>query len=86
MGRHIDTLTPDDVPNFFQIFWISLWSYNVALCLTKISILLGYIRIFPMRQFRIICWSVMGVVAVWGSWTILGMLMRTFPLSLKHGR
>lgn len=46
-----------------QLFYANESSYLAILALTKISILLFLLRIFPQRWFRNMCWAIMAWVA-----------------------
>ncbi|MCJ1404062.1 hypothetical protein MMC11_007287 [Xylographa trunciseda] len=51
-GRHINTLSPDELINYWKTNYAGYQIYGVALTLIKISILLFYRRIFATKQFR----------------------------------
>jgi len=48
-----------------QIFYVDELFYLAILGLTKISILMFYLRIFPSHHFKIACYIAMGFVALW---------------------
>ena len=80
MGRHIDTLSPSQITTSMKPFWASIVIYNLALFLTKISILLQYLRIFPYRLFRILCLSLMAFIFAWSCWTVIGAIFFCRPV------
>ncbi|KAK3986166.1 hypothetical protein QBC44DRAFT_248731 [Cladorrhinum sp. PSN332] len=45
-GKHSDAIHYDDLKKAFQLWWIGQQTYKVALHLTKVSLLLLYMRIF----------------------------------------
>ncbi|KAJ5807009.1 Satratoxin biosynthesis SC1 cluster protein [Penicillium riverlandense] len=55
--------------------------YASTLTLIKTSICLFYLRIFPVKRFRIICRMVMGFVACWGIMVILTAFLLCRPLA-----
>jgi|SRR5690242_2500632 len=75
-----------------QMFWASLWVYNLALTTTKISILVQYIRIFPPRHFRCACYAMLCIVITCGLWGVFGNVFICFPInffwdkSVRDGR
>lgn len=62
------------------MFWASLWVYNLALTMTKIAILVQYIRIFPPRHFRCVCYAMLCIVTTCGLWGVLGNVFLCFPV------
>ena len=65
-----------------QMFWASLWIYNLALTVTKLSILVQYIRIFPIRRFRFACYAMLCIVIACGAWGIFGNVFICYPVNL----
>jgi hypothetical protein len=74
------------------MFWASLWIYNLALTVTKVSIIVQYIRIFPLRHFRCTCYAMLCVAITCGAWGIFGNVFLCYPVnffwdkSVKNGR
>lgn len=73
MGLNVEELTGPDIVNFIKAFWVSLWTYNLSLTLTKLSILVQYLRIFVTPRFQIACKCMIGVIVIYGLWTVFGM-------------
>lgn len=80
MGRHADSLT--DHENVWSLiwFWTSVWIYYLALCFAKLSILLQYLRIFPDRNFRKACFTLMVVIVGWTLWAFFSALFACWPI------
>lgn len=55
--------------------------YVVTIALIKTSILLFYLQVFPLRSFRIQCWSVMGFCAVCSLVFTIVTIFQCHPLS-----
>jgi len=55
--------------------------YNASLAFTKFSILFQYLRIFPNRSFRVVCYIVMGIVATYSSWAIVSGYVNCVPVA-----
>lgn len=74
------------------MFWASLWIYNLALTITKVAILVQYIRIFPVRHFRCACYAVLCIVIACGAWGVFGNVFICYPIgflwdkTVKGGR
>lgn len=81
MGTHADTLTMSDVYYALRWFWASVWIYYLALCFTKLSILLQYLRVFPHNGFRIACFLLMGVVIVYSICTFFSAIFECTPVA-----
>ncbi|KAJ9134308.1 Cfem domain containing protein [Pleurostoma richardsiae] len=63
LGKDIWTLQPDDITAILYIYFWDELIYLAALPLTKISILLFYLRIFPRKPIRIATWVLIGLNA-----------------------
>jgi len=65
-GHHIDDVPINLLDASFQITFVTLIIYQFALCLTKISILVFYLRVFPGRREKWMAWSTIICVAAYG--------------------
>lgn len=81
MGRHIGSLSPYEQITSLKPFWASIVIYNIGLFFTKFSILLQYLRIFPHRLFRRLCWALMGFLFVWSCWTVFSAIFFCTPVA-----
>ncbi|KAH7410899.1 hypothetical protein BKA64DRAFT_662079 [Cadophora sp. MPI-SDFR-AT-0126] len=61
-GHHIDDVPLELLKTSFKITYTSLMSYQLALCFTKISILVFYLRVFPGRRELWLSWITIGIV------------------------
>ncbi|PSN69730.1 hypothetical protein BS50DRAFT_631711 [Corynespora cassiicola Philippines] len=61
MGRHLQTLTLDQVINSLKALFASIIMYNLGLTLTKVSILFQYLRIAFDSNVRKACWILMSI-------------------------
>jgi hypothetical protein len=80
MGRHLDTLSEFQLTTSMKPFWASIVVYNLGLFLTKFSILLQYLRIFPYRLFRVLCFSLMAFIFAWSCWTVFSSIFFCKPV------
>ncbi|KAL8945692.1 MAG: hypothetical protein Q9222_007804, partial [Ikaeria aurantiellina] len=55
IGKHFTRLSPSETILFFKCYFASWTIFTAAFALTKVSILLLYVRIFPLRRFRVAC-------------------------------
>ncbi|KAK5056722.1 hypothetical protein LTR84_012254 [Exophiala bonariae] len=62
MGLHTKQVDADNKVMAFLWLWIAQLLYKFANGLTKISLVLLYLRIFPSRTFKMISWGVIGFV------------------------
>lgn len=80
MGSHYDTLSENDKINSLRWFWASVWIYYLALCFTKLSILVQYLRIFPNKGFRVACYILMGIVSAYSIATFFTSIFVCIPI------
>ena len=79
MGQHIWTLDKIDLNEGMKWFRTVLAVYFLALCFIKLSILLQYLRVFPGKRFRGICYSLMGFIAVYTVATLVPEMVLCKP-------
>jgi hypothetical protein len=82
LRKHILTCTMTDA--LFQIFWIEQYIYQVIVVLTKISIVLLYLRIFPKEvspRFTHACYLVIGLLAAYGVAMCIFFSLQCTPVS-----
>ena len=75
----MNTTHPDTV-RVNKSFWASVWTYNLSLTLTKVSILVSYFRIFIQKPLRRLCWILLGFMVTFGLWTIIGSILVCVPV------
>ncbi|KAI4926563.1 hypothetical protein J4E85_006857 [Alternaria conjuncta] len=81
LGEHGARIDDDKLDRLEISFWASVWVYNLTLTVTKISILVQYLRIFPVRNFRIACFAVLGVVVAYGGWSTFSSVFICSPVA-----
>jgi hypothetical protein len=69
-----------------QPFWVSVPMYSIALFLTKVSILLLYLRLFPHERFVKSCWITIAVMGAFLFWTIFGFMFMCTPVNYFWNR
>jgi hypothetical protein len=71
------------MPNIFvQPFYESVPMYSISLALSKISLLLMYMRPFPGKRFNIACWTTIAVLLVCLVWACFGFMFMCTPIAL----
>ncbi|KAF2454920.1 hypothetical protein BDY21DRAFT_373789 [Lineolata rhizophorae] len=81
-GRHVWTLTDEDMMHSLQALYASIIVYNFGLTFTKLSILIQFLRIFVTKSVRRACFVMIGVVVVYGFWTVLSAILNCIPVDL----
>ncbi|KAH9828059.1 integral membrane protein [Teratosphaeria destructans] len=81
MGRPIASLSNEDLIITFKSLYASIIVYNVALCFTKFSILVQYLRIFTTsKPFAIAVRLTMTAVALYEIWSIISSIIFCWPI------
>ncbi|KAL8933472.1 MAG: hypothetical protein Q9216_006349 [Gyalolechia sp. 2 TL-2023] len=63
VGKHVAELSPSEVTVLLKCYLICWISYAATFAVTKVSILLLYVRIFPVRSLRIAC-AIVGTLVI----------------------
>lgn len=80
MGSHYWTLSETERKNLLIWFWASVWIYYLALCFTKLSVVLQYLRIFPHSKGRIAAYILMGVIILYSCCTVFLAVFLCVPV------
>ena len=64
-----------------QRLWAAIPLYNASLACSKFSILFLYLRIFPGRAFRIACYVVGLIVALYSTWAFVSGYLNCVPVA-----
>ncbi|KAF2768950.1 hypothetical protein EJ03DRAFT_252163, partial [Teratosphaeria nubilosa] len=81
MGRPIASLSSEDLLITFKSLYCSIIIYNVAMCFTKFSILVQYLRIFTTsKPFAIAVRLTMTAVALYEIWSIVSSIIFCWPI------
>jgi len=81
LGRHFYNLSADQETHNLIWLWTSIWVYYLALCSVKLSILLQYLRVFPLQSFRYACYTMIGVVVLYTCWTVFSAIFACTPVA-----
>lgn len=80
-GHHIDTIAASDLIALLKAFYGSLIAYQLALCLTKLSLLLQFYRVFVGPRMRLAIFIMMGVTTAYGFWSVLSNAFLCTPVA-----
>ncbi|KAL2191501.1 hypothetical protein L209DRAFT_768945 [Thermothelomyces heterothallicus CBS 203.75] len=81
LGRHRWVISDEDFISYMKSFYTSIIVYNVAVCLTKISILLQYKRIFNNTMLRKIITAGLVFLTCWGATLCFLLPMVCMPVA-----
>ncbi|KAJ5164294.1 uncharacterized protein N7500_006124 [Penicillium coprophilum] len=81
MGEHYIDIPASIFKAQMIYFWASIPIYQTSLISTKMSILLQYKRVFSTPRMRLACWIMIGVLGVYGTWTIISAWANCVPLA-----
>nr|OQO30711.1 hypothetical protein B0A51_01835 [Rachicladosporium sp. CCFEE 5018] len=81
MGRHVIDLSLEEQITSLKPLWVSIVVYQLGLFFVKLSILLQYLRIFPYRAFRLLCWTLIAFLCCWSCWTVMSSVFLCTPVA-----
>ncbi|KAL5345026.1 hypothetical protein ACLOAV_009979 [Pseudogymnoascus australis] len=81
LGNSASTVTPNELKNQLKALWVTIPFYNLSLVLTKVSIILFYLRLFPQPWFIFVVKLVMAIVIIYGLWTVLSGFLFCIPIN-----
>ncbi|CAI7669553.1 unnamed protein product [Penicillium pancosmium] len=76
MGMHLK-----DIPPPILAFWLTIPFYNAAVLCAKASILMQYFRVFPTKRMRLICWIMITILALYGTWAVISAFLNCIPVA-----
>ncbi|KAK1546422.1 CFEM domain-containing protein [Colletotrichum paranaense] len=81
LGQDIWMVSPDNITQILLLFFIEELLYSFVVAVTKLSILIFYLRLFAETWFRVVCYVMLGVTTVYGIGQILGIVLVCSPVS-----
>ncbi|KFY44065.1 hypothetical protein V495_03648 [Pseudogymnoascus sp. VKM F-4514 (FW-929)] len=81
LGTPFATIPLENIPVFVKCLWGTIPCYNTSLILTKLSIIFQYKRIFTTPMINRLCNIMLGVLVVYGLWTIVGSIVMCIPVA-----
>ncbi|KAF1973712.1 hypothetical protein BU23DRAFT_463832, partial [Bimuria novae-zelandiae CBS 107.79] len=85
LGTSFNTIKPNNLTKFYKALWATIPLYNLALLFVKLSIVCQYMRIFKEVMFQRTCKILLGVLAVYGCWTVFGSIFLCIPVQFFWG-
>ncbi|KAF2085510.1 putative integral membrane protein [Saccharata proteae CBS 121410] len=86
LGKDIWNVPFNNITLMLHLYYFDELLYINALTLTKISILLFYLRIFPQATFRKWAWSLIGCCVVYSLLSSFLLIFQCIPVSLAWNR
>ncbi|KAL2835075.1 hypothetical protein BDW59DRAFT_2855 [Aspergillus cavernicola] len=80
LGKPQATISPTTYRGQLKMLWISVPLYNLSLNLTKVSMILLYMRLFPTKTYRIVLTVVLVFIVCSGIWMVIGTLVVCIPI------
>ncbi|CEJ57260.1 hypothetical protein PMG11_05960 [Penicillium brasilianum] len=80
LGIRKDRLSEEAIQGQMQYLWLSIPFYNLSLILSKLSILVLFIRIFRSRKFLLCTYSTMALLIVAGLWMVISGFLFCIPV------
>ncbi|KAL5345433.1 hypothetical protein ACLOAV_009805 [Pseudogymnoascus australis] len=81
LGTPFATIPQENIPVFVKCLWGTIPCYNMSLILTKLSIIFQYKRIFTTPMINRLCNIMLGILVVYGLWTIVGSIVMCVPVA-----
>ncbi|KAF3395979.1 hypothetical protein F1880_006955 [Penicillium rolfsii] len=81
MGMHLKDIPPNILERQLKAFWLTIPFYNAAVLCAKASILMQYFRVFPTRRMRIVCWVMITILGIYGTWCVISAFLTCVPVA-----
>lgn len=81
LGQDIWMVDFVDITNLLRLFYICQILYLVSVTLTKVALILFFLRVFPQRWFKRTCWAVMAIVVLFGLAFAITLFLQCRPLA-----
>ncbi|KAI9677627.1 MAG: hypothetical protein M1817_006582 [Caeruleum heppii] len=85
-GRHARDIAPPDMVMTLRLFWFAQIFYKLNINLTKISILLLYLRIFIQKNYRRACWVLIVIIGLFGLSSAVASVFQCTPIRRAYMR
>ncbi|RBA14175.1 hypothetical protein FPRO05_02967 [Fusarium proliferatum] len=80
LGRHVYTLSPQQITLYLRCFWISILFYTYALFAIKLTFLIHYYRIMSVSNMRWLYLGALGFIILWGTYQGIGVFFFCIPI------
>ncbi|KAE8384489.1 hypothetical protein BDV23DRAFT_177019 [Aspergillus alliaceus] len=86
-GKHKDDIVSEELlARTLKLYFIAQLLYKINLGLTKISILLLYVRLFIQRWFRFTCWTWISVILAFTIGTVFSSIFQCSPVQYAFNK
>ncbi|KAF5722310.1 integral membrane protein [Fusarium mundagurra] len=79
LGRHVYTLSPQQISLYLRCFWVSILFYTYALSAIKLTFLIHYYRIMSVSNMRWLYLGALGFIILWGTYQGIGVFFFCTP-------
>ncbi|TDZ13788.1 hypothetical protein Cob_v013083 [Colletotrichum orbiculare MAFF 240422] len=86
LGKDMWQLTPDQINDFFKLFYISEHFYAFTVLFAKTNFLFFYLRLFADERFRKLTWAVIWVCVLSASSFFFATMFQCWPISYTWTR
>ncbi|KAB2103630.1 hypothetical protein AG0111_0g8352 [Alternaria gaisen] len=80
LGQDLWALTPTEITQMLQYFYIMAWLYFLQLTLLKLTLLFFYIRVFPSKEVQRLLWGTVIFTVLWGLAFIIVAVFQCRPI------
>ncbi|KAH8660685.1 hypothetical protein BGZ60DRAFT_517451 [Tricladium varicosporioides] len=81
LGKHVHELEDDEIKNILKSLWVAIFFYTMSLTLTKLSIVLQYLRVFVEPRIRQACWATIWLILLYGFQATFVSAFNCYPVS-----
>ncbi|KAJ5609503.1 hypothetical protein N7528_010070 [Penicillium herquei] len=81
MGMHLKDIPPNILERQMKAFWLTIPFYNAAVLCAKASILMQYFRVFPTHRMRVVCWIMITILGIYGTWAVISAFLNCIPVA-----
>jgi len=81
IGGHDADVGLHEIEVQIKLLWFSVPFMHASMGCTKSSIILLYLRLFPIRRMRFTCRLILGILIVWYTWAVLSAIFTCIPVS-----
>ncbi|KAF3806854.1 hypothetical protein GCG54_00007104 [Colletotrichum gloeosporioides] len=85
-GQDIWTVAPDNITQILLIFFAEELFYSFVVAVTKLSVIIFYLRLFQESWFRKACYGLFGITTMYGIGQILAIIFVCSPVSYNWTR
>ncbi|KZL75391.1 CFEM domain-containing protein [Colletotrichum tofieldiae] len=86
LGKDIWSVPPENITKILLLFFVEELLYAFVVAVTKLSILLFYLRLFNEPWFRTFCYIMLGLTTVYGLEQMLAIALICTPISYNWTR